>query len=237
MKPYGSTGQDPAVKLLTSVLLCLQEGKSWRRTQGSYAVVVEATNTMKCVDKIRTKCAINRNPLVFFWLKQHVNEKQRHKHDNRALERKLRNKTACSPGWEKTICSIQQSKQDNINMPHCSWSHLYPYLPQRQTHMAFKISADACLHENKCASMGTTQIFSDCVLQWNRPMMYCVYKCAPPNLSLVSTRERQTPMWPLNDDIIKTRKTSVSLYYFYLLTNTVLTFLIMPSFPVDSLLM
>ncbi len=78
----------------------LQESESWRETQVSSAVVVEALKMLKCEDKIGGNYVIERNPLVCFSFSQYANEKQRHKHGNRTLQRKIRNTciTARNPG-------------------------------------------------------------------------------------------------------------------------------------------
>ena len=80
---------------------------------------------------------------------------------------------------------------------HGSWSDQYPYLPQRQRHVAFNMSADVCLHEDKCESVCTVQdTHPVCVLRSNRPLMYGLYRWVPPNRSLIST----DPMWLLSND-------------------------------------
>jgi len=125
------------------------------------------------------KSAINRDLLFFFWLDQHANEKQRHSHDNWALERKRRNIKASRPGWEKTVSFNSQNKPryaapDHIRILICpKHSGMWPL---RYLHrcVCVRISKQAC---------GKDETGPLCI----------VSICVPPNRSLRSSGGGQIP--------------------------------------------
>lgn len=149
-----------AVKLLPSVLLCLQEGKNWEKdTRANSVVAVEA---LKSADKIRPSFA-QIHLSVFDSISMQMRNRNVNMATKQALHRKLSGITASRPFWEKgyTFDPTVQARQCDPRL-RCSRSHQYPYLPQR--HVASEISADVSLHENARASMRGVMKQADDVL-------------------------------------------------------------------------